>query len=65
MRKAKGTEIHLYSFAYDADHPTKILICFFGIFYSLRITFSNPSTIIIIGIGIAAIASSRNVSSPY
>ncbi len=63
MRKAKETEIDLYNFAYDADRPRRILICFFKYFIHLEITFSNPSTIIIIGIGIAAIASSRNVSS--
>jgi hypothetical protein len=33
MRKAKETEIHPYNFAYDADHPTRILICFSNILF--------------------------------
>jgi len=39
MRKAKETEIHPYNFAYDADHPTRILICFFKYFIHLELLF--------------------------
>jgi hypothetical protein len=62
--EAKGTETHAYSFSYGVDHPTRILMSFLHIFYSTGITFSNPSTTIIIGIDIAATASSRNVAQP-